>query len=68
MVGKGWLHRIVHFNTMLENCLVLVRCLSILELFFFFLTLTIIAGDNDRVKVSRASWHRENNDVEIILH
>lgn len=50
MVGKGWLHRIVHFTTMLGNCLVLVRYLSIPEIFLFFLVLTILAGDNSRVK------------------
>lgn len=73
MGGKGWLHRAMHFSTMLENYLVLARSPSILELFLCFLVLTILPADNHRVNSTEHlgivhGIPRENNGVEIILH
>lgn len=73
MGGTGWLHRVLNFTTTLENCLELTRSLTILEHFFCFLVLTVLPGDNHRVKSVEhpgivRDIQRESSGVEILLH
>lgn len=72
MGGKGWFHRVMHFTTMLENCLELSRSLTILELFLCFLMLTVLPGDNHRFNSVEhpgivCDIQRESNGVAILL-
>jgi len=72
MGGKVWLQRVMYFTILLENCLVLARSLSILELFLSVLVLTVLPGGNHRANSVEHPGvihgiQRENDGAEILL-